>query len=194
MYIFKGIRKRPKIKHVKLKHVPNILSLSRIFLSMGLFFLLDHTNLFMPLYMLTGITDALDGLIARKFGLTSALGARLDSIGDFFYFIVLAIYLFHNYQGLLSPFLIAVLIVFAIRITAIITGIIKYRRLTMIHTFANKTSGFAVFLLPVFLWLSFDWFVYVVLILVVTSAIEEFLIISISKKNIDLNRRSIFFS
>lgn len=167
--------------------------MSRVLLSIGLLFLLDRPNLFIPLYVLAGLTDAVDGFIARKLQLTSSLGAKLDSIGDFFYFIVLGIYLLYNYQELLSPFLMPVLLVFAIRVAAIVIGLVKYGELTMIHTFANKAAGIAVFLLPVFLWLIFDWFVYVVLIIVTTSAIEEFLIITISKKKIDLNRRSIFW-
>ena len=38
------------------------------------------STLFLTIYVLTGISDVLDGAIARKYTTTSELGAKLDSI------------------------------------------------------------------------------------------------------------------
>lgn len=173
-------------------HLPNILSISRIFCSIGLLFIFDDSNLFIFLYIVAGITDVLDGMIARKLELVSALGAKLDSIGDFFFFIVTTIYLFDNHYDLLTPLLFPILSILAIRILSIIIGMVKWKKLIMIHTVANKTSGLVVFLLPIFLWLTFDWFMYIALGLAAASALEEIAIISIFRTNISLDRRSIF--
>lgn len=39
-----------------------------------------------------GITDFLDGFIARKNGLETTIGAKLDSLGDFIFFITISVY------------------------------------------------------------------------------------------------------
>jgi Phosphatidylglycerophosphate synthase len=77
-----------------MKHVPNILSISRILLSIGLFFSVDNGTLFIIIYLICGISDAVDGYIARKNGTTSQFGARLDSIGDLVMFGVFIVFMF----------------------------------------------------------------------------------------------------
>lgn len=43
-------------------------------------------DLFLGLFVLAGITDALDGYVARRTGTASRAGARLDSIADYAFF------------------------------------------------------------------------------------------------------------
>jgi cardiolipin synthase len=66
------------------KHLPNLLSVSRLALAPYVFVLLArreyHTAL--VLFALAGLTDFLDGLAARKLHSTSRLGAALDPIAD----------------------------------------------------------------------------------------------------------------
>lgn len=44
---------------------------------------------FYGVYALTGVTDALDGWVARKTGTASPLGARLDSCADLLFYAVM---------------------------------------------------------------------------------------------------------
>ena len=49
---------------------------------------------FLAVYTLAGLTDALDGWVARKAGTASEFGARLDSIADLFFYAVLFLKIF----------------------------------------------------------------------------------------------------
>ena len=65
-----------------MKQIPNILSAVRILLSFLLLALTKDTTLFLIVYLIIGISDVLDGWLARSLQVQSELGARLDSIGD----------------------------------------------------------------------------------------------------------------
>ena len=63
----------------------NILTLSRIFLAILIFILLmtpDNYFLALILFFLAGITDYIDGYLARKYNAVSQLGEILDPIAD----------------------------------------------------------------------------------------------------------------
>jgi cardiolipin synthase (CMP-forming) len=66
------------------KALPNLLSAARIALAPYLFYLLWNRRygLALILCFVAGITDGLDGLLARKLGASSKLGAYLDPIAD----------------------------------------------------------------------------------------------------------------
>ena len=80
-----GSRVYPVKGRVKIidRHIPNMFSLLRILLSVLLIPLLPIRIVFTVVYIAIGITDLLDGLIARKYGYESDFGAKLDSIADF---------------------------------------------------------------------------------------------------------------
>lgn len=67
-----------------MKHLPNLLTLARIALTPFLFLLMwrhDYRGLLWP-FALVGITDVLDGFLARRFRWSSRLGAYLDPVAD----------------------------------------------------------------------------------------------------------------
>jgi cardiolipin synthase len=66
------------------KLLPNLLSAARLALAPWLFALLWHRQYGTALIVIciAGITDGLDGLIARNFGAASKLGAYLDPVAD----------------------------------------------------------------------------------------------------------------
>ena len=67
---------------MKMRYIPNILSLSRIPVSIAMIFVAKHPNVFIGLYAFAGIVDVFDGVLARRFHWESKLGAKLDSVGD----------------------------------------------------------------------------------------------------------------
>jgi cardiolipin synthase (CMP-forming) len=69
---------------LRLSFIPNALSVSRVIFCPIILYLLiqSHFNVALGLFFLSAITDFLDGYLARKFGWTSALGAKLDPICD----------------------------------------------------------------------------------------------------------------
>jgi cardiolipin synthase len=67
-----------------LKYLPNILSFARLILAPYIFYLMWQREYGAVLiwFVISGITDGLDGWIARKWHAESRLGAMLDPIGD----------------------------------------------------------------------------------------------------------------
>jgi CDP-diacylglycerol--glycerol-3-phosphate 3-phosphatidyltransferase len=135
----------------------------------------------------------LDGYIARKTNTKSILGAKLDSCADMLMFamIVYVIILFGKESGL-SRFYPLIALIITVRIAGMIYAAYKYRSLVMLHTWANKLTGFLVFCTPVIMKLSADTFIlYLILTVGLLAAIEEF-IIHITAKEPELNRRGLF--
>ena len=67
------------------KYLPNLLSALRASLSLLLFALAPFSPIFFALYALCGLSDMLDGFLARRLNCESAFGARLDSLADFLF-------------------------------------------------------------------------------------------------------------
>ena len=65
-----------------IKHVPNTLSGMRCVLSLTLLLLARNPWAFTAVYVICGLTDYFDGKIARRYQVESALGAKLEAIGD----------------------------------------------------------------------------------------------------------------
>ena len=80
---------------------PNILSGLRIAVSPWLGYQLSHGNfrLALPVLFLTGISDGLDGFLARRYNWQSALGEKLDPIAD--KVLAATLYICFAWQGLL---------------------------------------------------------------------------------------------
>lgn len=64
--------------------LPNIITVSRIFMTPAviLFIRNEQWGLALALFVLAGVSDAVDGWLAKTFRLESALGAILDPIAD----------------------------------------------------------------------------------------------------------------
>jgi cardiolipin synthase (CMP-forming) len=88
-----------------------------------------------------GVTDALDGFVARHFGQASQAGARLDLIADTLLLLsALAwIGLLHPNAVLDNPVLIAA--AFSIYLAVIAFGLLKFRRLPNLHLYSSKVAG-----------------------------------------------------
>ncbi len=67
-----------------MRHIPNILSFARLALAPYVFVLQTHRQYTRVLWLfaILGITDVIDGFLARKFKATSRLGAYIDPLAD----------------------------------------------------------------------------------------------------------------
>ena len=125
----------------------NFLSLLRILLSP---FLLAFKPLSIPFfifYLFLGLSDILDGYVARKRGTVSKKGEMFDSISDivFLFFSALIILPLINIPRSLF---VLIGIVFLLRVMNIIVSLYRYKRVILLHTWLNKTVGFLLFLFP----------------------------------------------
>ena len=178
-----------------MKQLPNVLSCARIILSLALLLVLDNHSLFLTLYLLCGLTDMADGIIARSFNAETRLGSKLDSLGDFLFFSVamlMFIPLLCKENSLF--FLLVIAFVIVIRASNLIITKVKFMQWGMIHTILNKLTGSALFIaLPVcLLTASLPLGIIIPLgIMAILSAAEECMIL-LTSKTYDANRKSIF--
>ena len=147
---------------------------------------------FLAVYTLAGLTDALDGWVARKTGTSSEFGARLDSIADLLFYGILLFRLFPVLWRLLPRKIwYAVGAVLLIRLKAYAIAAVKYHRFASLHTYLNKATGAAVFLIPFFLPFSCGVvFCWIVCAVAFTASAEE-LILHLTHPVYDANVKTI---
>jgi len=176
------------------RYVPNMISMLRIILSVLLIPFIPVRVVFIAMYIAIGITDVLDGHIARKLGCESDFGAKLDSIADFVFYSIVVFIFIKLYSSILEgPHQVALIVIISTRLVNILLTKLKYKRVVFIHTLANKTAGFIAYIIPiVFLFVHDGIVLWIILIIVFITAMEE-LLITIKYTEPDLNRRSIFF-
>ena len=129
--------------------LPNCMTLLRMVGTVCLLFTRPLSLSFFLLYTLTGLTDALDGWLARRMGLCSPLGAKLDSWADLLFYGVMLLKLFPLiFVHLPRQIWYAVGAIVLIRLGSYLTAAVKFRCFSALHTKMNKLSGLAVFGLP----------------------------------------------
>ena len=129
------------------KHIANIITGSRIIFSLPLVFLPLSSAWFYVFYLFCGLTDMIDGTIARKTGAVSKFGAGLDTAADFVFMFVCSIKILPLLH--LPVWLwVWMIIVALVKIMNIALVLIHRKKLISIHSLLNKITGFALFLLP----------------------------------------------
>ena len=163
-----------------MKYIPNILTIFRILASLLIVMVSD--KYFFPLYFFAGLTDILDGWIARKMNWTSRFGTLLDSLADLLFFIVVVLKIILTIK--LPAFLLwGALMIVLIRCITYLIGYFRFHQFASLHTYLNKLTGLLLFLSPiVLLIIPITPFGIILLVCGSLSAIEELLIVSTTKK------------
>ena len=133
-------------------HLPNAISLLRVAGSIGLLFCDVAGWPFWVIYALCGISDMVDGWLARKLHVETKAGAVCDSVSDIIFVACCAIRL--------SPVLeiptwlwIWAGIIVTIKIINQISALAVCKRFCFLHTVANKLTGLLLFLtVPALFW------------------------------------------
>ncbi len=122
--------------------MPNLLSAFRLG-SAPLLLLLafyGQREVFVWLLAVAFLTDALDGMLARRTGQTSRLGAQLDSWADVAVYAATAISLFLLWPALVrSEWLALTAVVVSIALPAL-AGLLRFGRFTSYHTVLVKAA------------------------------------------------------
>ena len=134
------------------KHLPNIITALRIVGSIGLLFCNVAGWQFWTLYVLCGLSDMVDGWLARRLHAESKTGSILDSIADLLFVACCAIQLL---PALSIPSWLWIWsgIIFIIKIVNQILSLLIIKRFCFPHIIANKLTGFLLFLtVPTISW------------------------------------------
>ena len=118
--------------------------MSRIALCLLLLLVDAMTMPFWTLYVTAGLTDMLDGFLARRWGVESKFGARLDSMADFVFVLAVGCKLFPWLKLPTALWMMIGLIALVKIVNAIILYVVKHR-IEFLHTTANKLTGFLLF-------------------------------------------------
>lgn len=166
------------------KAIPNLLSFSRLGLAFVLLLTEPLSLHFLFVFLVCGLTDVLDGLVARRLDACSEHGHTIDSIAD----IVLAVILLYciipvvEWEGWMVMWIVAIA---AVRIIAFGIGSVRYGRPAFVHTYLNKTTGLLLFLTPFLLVIVGGSVTVAVVCCVASGSTAEYLYINITRDHFD---------
>jgi CDP-diacylglycerol--glycerol-3-phosphate 3-phosphatidyltransferase len=174
----------------KMKTLPNYITFSRILLSLVLLLLKPFGLMFYIIYSVSALSDVLDGMLARKMKTSSQFGAKLDSIADLVMLVVLFLILYPRLRLTLGIVLWLFLILL-IRLVSMGIAYLKYKTFAILHTWGNKITGIVVFAIPYLLMvIQMDAVAYICCAVAILSAVEE-MVIHLTSKELELDRRGI---
>ena len=125
----------------------NTITIFRIAVSIVLLFCPVFSPAFYVFYIVAGVSDMLDGFVARKINTASRFGARLDTIADFVLVVVCLIKLL-PILSIPAWLYIWIGIIALIKVVNIISGLAVQKKLVAVHSVMNKATGVLLFLLP----------------------------------------------
>lgn len=129
------------------KYIANVITFSRIICCIFILFVPVLSIQFYVLYILCGLSDMVDGTVARKTGSTSVFGAKLDTAADTLFTAVSFAKLFSviSMPKWLGIWMIAIA---SIKICNILSGFVCRKTFISLHTMMNKATGLLLFLFP----------------------------------------------
>ena len=159
-------------------NIPNLLSLYRLlsFPFIMAFVYLGYESLFVTLFVINQITDILDGYIARKFNLQTAVGSLLDSYADIGSYVI-AIYGIITFRPELFevPYRYWLFTFLFCYVSQIGICLLKFKRMAIgLHLYANKVTGYVQgsFLVVLFAYQLVEPFFYVMIVVGILAEIE----------------------
>lgn len=142
---------------------------------------LNHQfNTFKWLIALGFFTDAIDGYLARRYGVNSKLGAMLDSIADDLNLAAAILGVYVLDPDFFVKERITILIMAGLYLTQTLLALIKYHQLTTFHTYLAKTAAVlqGLFLIAFFfLGQPLYWLFYIMAVVTAMELVEEIVLI-----------------
>lgn len=127
--------------------IPNIISLSRGVAAIAILFTPAFSVSFWALYVWCGLSDMIDGPLARKLNATSRKGEVIDSVCDFIFVVTAMVRIIPAadipnwlwwWAGLIASW----------KVLNTMAASMHRHRIVTFHTLANKITGLLLFLLP----------------------------------------------
>ena len=178
------------------RNLANMITSIRIIGALSLIFFKPLSLAFFIVYGICGLSDAFDGFVARKLGISSPLGSALDSISDLLFYGIMGAKIFPVLvDNLFILQWIIIMVPTALHFIAYIVCAIKFNKFSAIHTYANKALGLLIYAFPFFLIglipLLYGIYMYIGGVIALYSALEINLIHLIAK-TYDERNKSIF--
>ena len=155
------------------KNIANMITGVRILGSILLAFIPAFSVPFKAVYLTCGLSDIVDGALARKTHSSSSLGAKLDTVADFLFAAVSLAKLlpYIPVPRWLQQWIATIALIKAANIGL---GFIRNKRLMSVHSAMNKVTGLLLFLFPLTLGLvELKYSAVIVCSIATVSAIQE---------------------
>jgi CDP-diacylglycerol--glycerol-3-phosphate 3-phosphatidyltransferase len=128
---------------------------------------------FYSLYITAGLTDMIDGWVARKTNTVSEFGAKLDTVADFVFVVVCLVKLL-PIMDIPTWLYVWIGIIAFIKIINIVSGYVVQKQFVAVHSLMNKVTGILLFLLPLtFSFIDLRYSAMVVCLVATFAAIQE---------------------
>jgi CDP-diacylglycerol--glycerol-3-phosphate 3-phosphatidyltransferase len=153
--------------------VANVITGFRIAAGLALLFCPVFSIPFYALYLTAGISDMVDGVVARRTNTASEFGARLDTAADFVFVTVCLIRLL-PVIGISVWLCVWIGVIALIKGVNIASGYVMQKRFVTVHTVMNKVTGALLFVLPLtFQLVELRITVMIVCVIATFAAIQE---------------------
>ena len=127
-----------------MKNLPNAITILRFLGAICLLFFGVKSNAFWVIYFVCGLSDMLDGYLARKLRCESKTGAILDSLADLDFvacccYKLIPVLAFPKWLWIWGG------VIVAIKVINQISALVMYKKCVFPHTIANKVTGVLLF-------------------------------------------------
>ena len=151
----------------------NIITGIRIVLSVALLFCPALSPAFFVLYIAGGISDMIEGVVARRTGTVNEFGSRLDTVADIVFVAVCLIKLLPVLHVPIWLY-IWIAVIAVIKLFNIAMGYIRQKKFTAVHSMINKVTGGLLFVFPLTLtFINLRYSTAVVCTIATAAAIHE---------------------
>lgn len=178
---------------MKNRQLANYITGLRIVGTLCLLFMKPFSIVFYFVYSISGISDVLDGWVARKKMMESDFGARLDSMADLLFYSVMLVKILPALLIKLPGFIwTTVELILMLRLFSYGAAAVKYHRFAALHTYMNKLTGTLVFALPYVIGLPIAVPYCTGACLIAVLAAAEELLIHICSKEYNVRCKTVF--
>ncbi|WP_278278708.1 CDP-alcohol phosphatidyltransferase family protein [Alkalibaculum bacchi] len=163
----------------------------RIVFAVVMVLMKPFSPIFWLCYLGGGLSDMLDGFIARNLKLQSNFGAKLDSIADLIFAMAIFIVITININ-LPIWIWVCVILVAVIRIVSYCIGFYKYHTFSSLHTYLNKITGALIFMFPLlYVIFSIEFIGAIICVVAFVSSFEE-LLLTVKSKELNRDIKGVF--
>ena len=125
----------------------NVITCFRLLFSAALLFCPVFSLPFYGLYLAAGLSDMIDGTVARRTGTASEFGAKLDTVADLAFVIACLIKLLPTID-IPAWMLVWTGVIALTKGINIVSGYVMRKRFVTVHTTMNRVAGALLFVFP----------------------------------------------
>ena len=151
----------------------NIITCIRILCSIALLFCPAFSVAFYALYITAGVSDMIDGWVARKTNTASEFGAKLDTMADIV-FVIVCLFKLLPVMNIPVWLYVWIGVIALIKVINIVSGYVVQKQFVSVHSVMNKVTGALLFIFPLTLsFVDIKYSATVVCIIATFAAIQE---------------------